>query len=155
MSIAQVKLAPAPPPTNPVVQKRGLGKVRMSPLMYGSLSYIATAHKDGTISIDELSQLKQTQIRSFMKQEWIKETKDRNRVGITELGKHDLRAFTTNDEFFRKAARMSFSCLLNLRLPDVAPGVVAIHTERGTKKPTPRKPPVSEIAVGQKARRAG
>lgn len=95
-----------------------LGKIRMSPLMYGSLRYIAGRHRNGALNINEVAELKQTQLRSFKKHEWIIETADHHGITITEEGKKALRAFEDNDEFFRRVQTLSFSSLLNLTLPD-------------------------------------
>ncbi len=140
----QIRLAPAPPPTNPKQPPRLLGSIRMSPLQYGSLHYIATCHRNGIIDIEELAGLKQTQIRSFMTNKWIEETKDRTGIVITDKGKRDLRAFTSNDQFFRREATMSFTSLLNLRLPNMA-------REEEAK---PRRKSVERVTIRQAHRSA-
>lgn len=95
-----------------------LGAIRMSPLMYGSLRYIATRHNNGALTVNEVLELRQTQLRSFKHHEWILETADRNGIVITKAGKAALKSFEENDEFFRRSTIMSFSAILNLRLPD-------------------------------------
>lgn len=143
-----IKLAPAPAPTNPVEERRNPGAIRMSPLMYGSLSYIASAHRNGTLNIDEVMSLKQTQLRSFKKHKWIAETDDKKGIHITDKGKKELREFTSNDQFFRKAVTMSFSSLLNLRLPgEIEPQ----HKPRRDRKPAQRAMTVREQQRAQRA----
>lgn len=97
-----------------------LGSIRMSPLMYGSLFFISSRHSNGHLDLDELSLLKQTQVRSFKTHNWIAETPNKRGIMITRDGRRALESFSNNEDFFRGTASMSFSSLLNLDLPDIA-----------------------------------
>jgi hypothetical protein len=96
-----------------------LGKIRMSPLMYGSLRYIVSK---GTLTIDEVLELKQTQLRAFRQHDppWIVETGDHKGIRATKEGRAALRSYETNEEYFRTSehVNLTFTSLLHLVLPD-------------------------------------
>lgn len=97
-----------------------LGKIRMSPLMYGSLKFIGSRN---SLTMEDVFALKQTQLRAFKTHQWIVELPGRNGIKITKEGKSALNFYDSNDEFFRRVARLSVTSLLNLELPGSEPPV--------------------------------
>ncbi len=97
-----------------------IGRIAMSQFMYGSLRYIESKN-GGSLSATDVLLLKQTQLRSFKKHQWIVERKDGSAIDITKLGREVLREMSGSDGFFRTTTRLSFTSLLNLRLPEAEP----------------------------------